>query len=1456
MSVNTQLRDFNDDEAVRKFTFENVKNAFEAKKVESRNTVLEFQDVQVDDKKFKLKDQKKAVLNNRDLTLPIKGTVVLKEKDSGKVLDKKTLTLGQLPYYTPRGTYILGGNEYGVFNQFRLKPGVYTRIKTSGESEAQFNLKPGTGRSFRIMLLPETGVFTFVIGQSKDMPVYALLHYAKVPDSVIQNAWGKELFEINREFKQSLIVQKLFQRLFSPKAFNEAKETMNTHDMAKYILGKYSQDSMDARVNKTTVGVPVNGINIALLLAVTKKLIQVSKREVEPDDRDSLEYRKLLGPEDYFTDQIVMDAGGQIRKTAWRADREKNLEKLQPGTFTRLFKDFVTKDSRTATLEQLNPMEIYETKMKTTPLGEGGMSEDAVPDSSRNVHPTHLGFLDSIRTPESGKAGLDLKAVYGTMKGRDGLMYTPVLDKAGKKHYISSQDAVDKVIAFPGQLDKKTGLIKVMKKKEVTQVPYSQVDYFMPDGSNMFTVTTNMTPLLHTAQGNRVLMAAKMIPQALPMKEPEKALIQTMNPKTKESFDKEFGRQIAALESKVAGTVTKVTEDEIWVKDSSGQVHDYDLYNNYPYNRKTGIHQTPLVKVGDKVSKGQLLARSNFTSEDGTFAYGKNLKVGYLAYKGYNFEDGIVISETAADKLTSEHVYSHQVDKEEGVVTGKAAFISLFPTHYSSSDISQIDEDGVVKKGAKVKQGDPLILAAQKRTPSSSDIMLGRLHKSLKNTYRNISEEWEHHGEGEIVDVIKTSRFLKVVVRVYEKMIVGDKLAGRHGNKGVIAKIVPDDKMPKGEDGETLEVLLNPQGIITRINPSQVHETLLAKAAKKLNTELKVPVFGTGNTVDYVQSYLKKAKLPEDGTEKIIDPESGKVLGNVLTGYQYMMKTSSTAEKGISAQGSGHYTSELRPATGKTVGNLTMKGLLAHGARNVIRDVVAHKSEQNNDFWRAIRNNMPTPPPKPTFTNEKFFNSLKAAGINTERKGDHIRIMPLTDKDVEELSVGKLSNAKVVRAQDFRPEKGGLFDESLTGGLEGESWTHYDLPEPMPNPVARENIAVLLNLTVKEFEDILSEEATLPNGKAGGKAIKDELAKINLAEDIKALREDIPRLKGNYRNKAIKKLRILLGAKEHGVHPKDFMVTKVPVLPPKFRPVIPLDSGSTIVADANNLYQDFALANEEYKEAAKVLPKNDPDVIKLKRTLGLAMRKLYGMEDGGSLREEGKPLKGFIRQIVGTSPKFGLFQNKVVDRKQDFSGRAVIIPDPTLGIDEAGIPEEIAWTLYEPHLIRELVRSGLKPDEADKEYQNKTPRAKQALLDVMKKQTVLVNRDPSLHRFNIMALKGRLTNNRTLSLPPLIEKGFNADHDGDAMNIHVLATDEAVEEADQKMLPSKNLFMGRSKQAYWTPSQEAVLGLFRATKKTPGTKPIATFNSARDAIIAYESGKLKLTDPIEIKTTP
>jgi len=1439
------LRKLTDNTRVRQLTNQNLIKAFESKTIDGRQTTLSFKGVSIDPKNYTLSEQKEALLNNRNLTTRVRGTMILKDKETGKVLDQKKTVLGHLPWRTDRGTYITKGNEYSVSNQFRLKYGVYSRRKANDEIEAHFNIQPGTGRSFRILMEPSTGIFRIIVAQAKP-PLYSLLHYAGVTDNVLEQYWGKEVLRINKLKGKMQDVDKVYMKL----AGYKAETGLSIKEKAKLVIEIYNKMSMDAQVNSSTMKVPVSNVNIGLILKVTKKLIEINKGQATPDDRDSLEYRKLHSAEDFFAERVAKDAGQTGKKLVKRLDKAKNFEKISAGTYTRALGGFITDDDKAATGEQLNPLEILEGTLKTTPLGEGGLSRQNVTDELPNVHPSHLGFLDPIRVPESDKAGLSLYLTEGTLKGDDGNLYREVLDvKSGKKKHVNTQNFHKYVIAFPGEWETKKNILKVMSNKKVTQMARARVNYALISSTHMFTVTSNLVPMMHTTQGNRLMMAAKMLPQALPLKDPEPALVQSKVPGKDKSFDSQYGLQTSAAISPIAGIVTKITDNSISVKDSSGKTTTVDTYNHYPFNRKTSIHQTAVVKVGDKVSKNGLLARSNFTDKKGTLALGKNLRVAYMSYKGFNFEDGIVISDKAAKRMTSEHTYSYEIDLNDTVMHKKDDFISYFPSEYPRSELEHIDANGVAKKGSVVKEGQPLILAMTKRSPNATDISLGNIHKVFRNTFRNTSEVWDHHSEGTVMESIVSGKFLKVVVKTFQAMTIGDKIAGRHGNKGVVTKILTDNDMPKDKDGKSYEILLNPQGIITRINPSQIHETLLAKVALKEGKPKLVKNFHPTNALEFTKNELAKNNMKD--TEKVYDASSDRELGDVLAGIQYFIKTSSTAEKGYGVRGYGEgYNTEEQPTKGMSFGTMELNALVAHGARKVMRDAGTRKGQRNDEMWKALRSGESLPAPKIPYIFTKFTDTLKAGGINVIKKGNKLKVLPVTDEEVMKMSSGEVKKAAMLRAQDYKPEAGGLFDEGLTGGVTGKNWTHITSAEHLPNPAMEEGIRTLLGLTNKRFRAILSGTEKL-EGKIGGEALRDALVKIDIPKEIARNKEIAKGSRKTHRDKAIKKLRVLFGAKETGTHPKDWMITKIPVIPPLHRPISVSISGPDIVADSNDLYKLFIDSNNEIKEIKTLgLDDEDPDLQKIRLHNYDTLRRLYGIGKH-EVKQGEKPLKGFITQIVGSSPKLSMFQNKVLKKRQDLTGRAVIAPDPGLGIDQAGIPEDMAWKLYSPFIMRKLVELGRNPLEADQVIKDRTEEAKKIMIREMEQRPVLVNRNPSLHKYNIMALYPQLTQDKVLTLPPLIEEGFNADHDGDAMNIHVPISPDAVAEAKEKLLPSQNLFQGARNKAYWVPSQEAVIGLYRATKPR-GTQTTKVFKTVEDAKKAYHQGKIKINDTIEV----
>src|SRR6185369_10561854 len=259
--------------------------------------------------------------------------------------------------------------------------------------------------------------------------------------------------------------------------------------------------------------------------------------------------------------------------------------------------------------------------------------------------------------------------------------------------------------------------------------------------------------------------------------------------------------------------VQKVTPEHISVRYDNGTLHHHELYNNFPYSRKTFIHNEPMVRPGTRVTNGQILAKSNYTDDAGTAALGLNANVVFLPFRGANYEDAAVISQSFANRLSSEHMYQHDQDWTDNIRKGKKSYVSLFPTAYQRPQVDAMDEHGVIKPGTTIKYGDPLILVAQERERTHAQI-----HRGRAPTYADKTVTWEHHTPGIVTDVAHTPRGVTVAVKSIVPMQVGDKLSNRYGGKGVVSEIVPDHIMPHSTDGQPYEIALNPLGMISRIN--------------------------------------------------------------------------------------------------------------------------------------------------------------------------------------------------------------------------------------------------------------------------------------------------------------------------------------------------------------------------------------------------------------------------------------------------------------------------------------------------------------------------------------------------------------------------------------------------------------------------------------------------------------
>ena len=503
----------------------------------------------------------------------------------------------------------------------------------------------------------------------------------------------------------------------------------------------------------------------------------------------------------------------------------------------------------------------------------------------------------------------------------------------------------------------------------------------------------------------------------------------------------------------------------------------------------------------------------------------------------------------------------------------------------------------------------------------------------------------------------------------------------------------------------------------------------------------------------------------------------------------------------------------------------------------------------NDEYWRRYRLGLPVEEPGVPFIYKKFINTLKAGGVNVVEKGDVTSIMPQTDADIDELAQGRvLENSQMVDS-DFQPVKGGMFDLGKTGGMGGNRWSMIVLPEAVPNPMMEEPVRRVLGLTAKKMEAILSGREEL-NGKTGGDAIKDALSKVNIDESIERARADIQNRRGSQRDNAIKVLGYLKAAKEMGKKPEDWMITRVPVLPPMFRPVAKMGDVA-LVPDMNELYKDLIEMKDNYEALAKELPASALTDERL--AVYGAVKAAYGLGDPITSEGQAKNLKGAIRQIIGTVPKMGMYQSKVISKTQDNVGRSVTIPDKNLDMDQIGLPEDMAWEIYKPHVERKLIQRGYSPVTAKDMIEEKNATAKHILEDAMSERPVLMDRAPTWHKFNIMAFKPHIVDGRSIHVSPLIDSGFNMDHDGDTVNIHVPASEKAAKQALEKMLPSKNLFsLTDMKSMRYKPEKEQISGLWALTRGRT-KKPTRYFNSKAEAIAAYRNGEIGPNDPVEIK---
>lgn len=1441
---------------------------------------------------FSLAQQKQALLSNQTLGRRLRATATLTDNATGQQLAKRRLTLAQIPYYTDRGTFIDNGTEYTMASQLRLKPGIYTREKDNGELEAHVNVMPGQGVPHRIFYEPQTGIFRVKIGQAQ-VPLVPLLRAMGVSEPQLREAWGNQLAAVNVKKSAAGDLQKLYTRLIR-------NPTAATPDEQQIAIRQAMQNTrLDPEVTKRTLGQPFDRISADSILATTRKLLAVKNRDdpeflkarglepAEQDDRDHLAFMTMHGPEDIIAERLK---GGQnlLRQVLWKAARKGNLDSVLTGLLTKSVRGALLDSGLAQSTEGINPAMLLDQQMRISRMGYGGIpSVDSVPASSRSVQPSHLGFIDPVVTPESEKAGVDARMSRMLRKGPSGEIYAPFLDAQTRQvGWRTPLELYDAAVAFPGPLPPqagqkldmqtyqriKTALAKgqlfevpgsigrngqteywapALKGGKLQLLPTSQINYQLPAMEYGFSPLANMVPGKSGMKGQRVAMAARMITQALSLQNGEAPLVQSALPDSDQSYDELYGTRLGAVRAKQPGRVLAVNNDIIDVQYMDGTRDKIELARNLPSARKTYLDQEAVVRPGQSFDANALLAKSNYVDKTGAAALGLNVRTGWLPMRGLNFEDAVVLSESLAKRMASQHMYRNSVELDPDVDSvNKKKFLSVFASKFHRSQLNKLDDDGVVKVGQTVEYGDPLTLVLNRR-----QVRAGDLSGSKSKSFADQSETWTHHAPGIVTDVSKTPKGVTVAVKTLMPLQVGDKVSNRYGGKGVVAKVIPDDEMPIAADGKPLEFLQNPLGIVSRSNPAQVVEALLGKIAAKTGQPYKLRDFDSiEDLMGFAQNELTKHGMSD--TEDLTDPQTGRTIPSVLTGQSFLMKLHHISESKASARGLGAYTADEAPAKGgpegsKTWGMLHLNALLSHGATHVIRDASLVRGQKNQRYWAAVMSGKQPPDPPVPFMYTKFVNQLQAAGINPVRTGTRTQIMAMTQRDIDALAGDReLQRPDTVDWTDgtLKPIQGGLFDETLFGGARGGRWAKITLTEPMPNPVMEEPIRKLLGLTKNRFEAVLSGQEQLA-GRTGPGALHAALDRMNVDNELEQATHIVRHGRKTARDAAVRKIGFLLGAKKTGIHPRDWFWSSVPVLPPQFRPVSKLQKSNVpMVADANYLYRDLFETNKNLQTNAQQFD----DVSEERLALYNSIKAVTGLGDPAPVKLQEQQVKGILKHVLGNSPKNSMVQRRLLGSTTDLVGRSTIIPNPDLDMDEVGIPEESAWKVYQPFIVRHMVKRGMSPVRAAVLVSAKHDTARQALLDVMQERPVIIDRAPVLHRYGVMAFRPKLARGSNLETSPIVIKGFGGDYDGDAMQFHVPGTDDAVRDALEKMLPSRNLLSAAEFRPNYQPSQEYLGGLYAASTARNNTAPVR-FKSRADVLKAFRQGKLDLGQPIEVE---
>ncbi len=1029
------------------------------------NLVLEFLDYTLGETKYSVEECKE-----RDFTFaaPLRVKVRLINKETGEVKEQEVF-MGDFPLMTDKGTFIINGAERVIVSQLVRSPGVYfsESIDPSGKKLFTATIIPNRGawlefetdvndyifvRIDRTRKIPAT-VLIRALGRSTDPMIMELFN----EDKFIQETLGRDntdnseeaLVEIYKRLRPGepptvdsarSLLQALF---FDPKRYDLA-------NVGRYKLQKKLKHGVLYRFGENLSGetemdpylktiVPkekefIRELTREDIFETVRFLLKLMSGEGSVDDIDHLGNRRLRSVGELLQNQFRIGLSRMERVVRERMTIQ-DVDVITPQVLINIrpvvaaIKEFFGSSQLSQFMDQTNPLAELTHKRRLSALGPGGLSRERAGFEVRDVHHSHYGRMCPIETPEGPNIGLIGSLSTYARINSFGFIETPYrrVDKENKRVteeivYLTADEEEGYVIAQANApLDEHGRFLEGRvnaRSPEIVVVPADKVDYMDVSPKQVFSIATALIPFLEHDDANRALMGANMQRQAVP-------LLRTQAPLVGTGVEYKAARDSGVVGiARNSGTVERVTATEIDIRTDQGMLDRRKLLKFTRSNQGTCINQTPIVRFGERIEAGQIIADGPSTDR-GELALGRNILVAFMPWEGYNYEDAILVSEKAVkeDYFTSIHIEEYECDARDTKL-GPEEITRDIP-NVGEEILKDLDERGIIRTGAEVRPGDILV---GKVTPkgetelTAEERLLRAIFGEKAREVRDTSLRVPHGESGKIVDVKVFARDsgdelppgVNQLVRVYiaqkRKISEGDKMAGRHGNKGVIARILPEEDMPFMPDGTPIEIVLNPLGVPSRMNIGQVLEAHLGWAAKTLGYHVATPVFN-GALEEDILKMLVDAGLPETGKIKLHDGRTGEEFDSPITvGYVYMLKLAHLVDDKIHARSTGPYSLVTQqPLGGKAqfggqrFGEMEVWALEAYGAAYTLQEILTVKSDDvvgRVKTYEAIVKGENVPEPGVPESFKVLIKELQSLSLDVKVLSDDDREIEI--KEVEE----------------------------------------------------------------------------------------------------------------------------------------------------------------------------------------------------------------------------------------------------------------------------------------------------------------------------------------------------------------------------------------------------------------------------------------------------------------------